>query len=179
KEALREKDRQLRHFMEHASAGLQWLSREGRILWANQAQADVLGLNVRDYTGRFFREFEISAGTMDRLLDRLAARETLNNVELALRARDGSERIVSMDADVLWTDGRFVHARCFVRDLTDRKKAEAALERERHLLRTLIDNLPDLIYTKDRESRYLVSNLANTRVVGAECEDDVRGKNVL
>ena len=46
------------------------------------------------------------------------------------------------------------------RDITQRQQAEAALEHERQLLRTLIDLAPDFIFVKDTESRYLVVNEA-------------------
>jgi len=47
-------------------------------------------------------------------------------------------------------------------------QGEAKLARERTMLRTLIDNLPDFIYVKDRESRFLLVNLAAARVLGVE-----------
>lgn len=49
------------------------------------------------------------------------------------------------------------------RDVTERKQAEAALVRERMLLRTLIDNLPGYIYIKDASGRFLLTNLLNVR----------------
>ena len=36
-------------------------------------------------------------------------------------------------------------------DVTDRKRAEDALARERDMLRTLMDHLPDLIFVKDHQ----------------------------
>jgi len=39
-----------------------------------------------------------------------------------------------------------------------RKQVEDLLEKERNLLRTLIDNLPDIIYVKDTESRFVTGN---------------------
>jgi PAS domain S-box-containing protein len=54
---------------------------------------------------------------------------------------------------------------------------EAKLARERTMLRTLIDNLPDFIYVKDRESRYLLVNLAAARVLGVEDPEQVLGKS--
>jgi PAS domain S-box-containing protein len=42
-----------------------------------------------------------------------------------------------------------------VRDLTGRKQAEADLLQERSLLRSLLDNMPDYIYFKDAQSRFL------------------------
>ncbi len=42
-------------------------------------------------------------------------------------------------------------------DITARKRTEEALEAERNLLRTLIDNLPDRIYIKDVASHFLLT----------------------
>jgi PAS domain S-box-containing protein len=63
------------------------------------------------------------------------------------------------------------------RDITDRRRARAALEQERNLLRTLIDNLPDCVYVKDVEGRFLAANLAVARIMGAATPQDVLGKN--
>jgi methyl-accepting chemotaxis protein len=45
------------------------------------------------------------------------------------------------------------------------------------VLRTLIDNLPDLIYVKDLDGRFLLANLAVARVMGAETPSVLLGKN--
>ncbi len=53
-----------------------------------------------------------------------------------------------------------------IRYAIERRQAEAALARERNLLRTLIDNLPDFIYVKDAESRFVLNNAAHARSMG-------------
>jgi methyl-accepting chemotaxis protein len=45
------------------------------------------------------------------------------------------------------------------------------------MLRTLIDNLPDLIYVKDVDGRFLLANLAVARVMGAKTPGELLGKN--
>jgi PAS domain S-box-containing protein len=55
----------------------------------------------------------------------------------------------------------------------------AQLVQERDLLRTLIDNLPDRIFVKDRQSRFLINNLAHVRALGATSPDEVIGKTDL
>jgi PAS domain S-box-containing protein len=63
------------------------------------------------------------------------------------------------------------------RDITERKRAEEALAHEHNLLRTLIDNLPDCIYVKDSQSRFMAANLATARIMGAASPDVLVGKN--
>ena len=53
------------------------------------------------------------------------------------------------------------------------------LAQERDLLRTLIDSLPDLIFVKDRQSRFLINNLAHVRTLGATHPEEVAGKTDL
>jgi PAS domain S-box-containing protein len=51
------------------------------------------------------------------------------------------------------------------------------LLRERDLLRTIIDNLPDCIYAKDREGRFLVNNPAHAANMGTRSAREMKGKS--
>ncbi len=62
------------------------------------------------------------------------------------------------------------------RDITDRKEAEEKLKAERTLLRTLIDNLPDYIYVKDSEFRYLVNNKSQLELMGITTKEEAVGR---
>src|SRR5688572_1504945 len=66
----------------------------------------------------------------------------------------------------------------FIRDISERKKAEEQLSGERNLLRSLIDNLPDYIYVKDKETHYIINNKAFVKLVGADSEIETTGKKV-
>jgi PAS domain S-box-containing protein len=62
-------------------------------------------------------------------------------------------------------------------DITDRKKVEGTLHNERLLLRTLIDNIPDSIYSKDLACRKTLANSTEVRYLGEKSEADVLGKS--
>jgi PAS domain S-box-containing protein len=66
--------------------------------------------------------------------------------------------------------------RSTIQDITKRKRAEESLEEERNLLRTLIDNMPDNIYVKDAERRFVVGNVEVARFMGAATPDELLGK---
>jgi len=50
------------------------------------------------------------------------------------------------------------------------------LTNERNLLRTLIDSVPDSIYIKDAQSRFMLANTVHARLLGAKSPDDLVGK---
>ena len=54
------------------------------------------------------------------------------------------------------------------RDITDRKKTEEALEKERSLLRTMIDNLPNSVFVKDEKYRKVLVNPIHIESVAQE-----------
>jgi len=60
---------------------------------------------------------------------------------------------------------------------TEHKQAEEVLARERNLLRALIDNIPDRIYAKDTESRFIICNVASVRRMGKTSPDELVGKS--
>ncbi len=64
------------------------------------------------------------------------------------------------------------------RDITERKNYSEKLARERNLLNTLIQNLPDSIYVKDKEGRKTLTNPTDLKFIGKE-ESEVIGKTDL
>jgi two-component system, cell cycle sensor histidine kinase and response regulator CckA len=94
-----------------------------------------------------------------------------------LVARDGTERPIDDSAAPIRDEsGAILGVVLIFRDVAERYVAEEALRRERTLLRTLIDALPDAIWTKDTEGRFVVSNSAHLGLVRAKQETEVAGK---
>ncbi|MFW6180165.1 MAG: PAS domain S-box protein [Spirochaetota bacterium] len=61
-------------------------------------------------------------------------------------------------------------------DITEQKRFEKALEQERAYLTTLIDNLPDFIYFKDRSGRFIIANRACSQLFGEGDPKNLIGK---
>jgi two-component system sensor histidine kinase UhpB len=60
-------------------------------------------------------------------------------------------------------------------EVTDVVRAEQALQQSHAVLRAVIEGLPDRIYVKDREGRYLLANSSTARTLG-RAVDDVIGR---
>jgi diguanylate cyclase (GGDEF)-like protein/PAS domain S-box-containing protein len=64
-------------------------------------------------------------------------------------------------------------------DITNLKKTEETLAKERLLLRTVINNLPDYIYVKDTNGRFILDNVAHAHVMGANNPEELIGKREI
>ncbi|MCK6406941.1 MAG: PAS domain S-box protein [Rhodocyclaceae bacterium] len=73
-------------------------------------------------------------------------------------------------------NGWAVRAAGTVIDITAQRSSEAALESERRRLRTLFNTLPDLVWLKDPEGRYLACNPPFERLYGAT-EKEIIGRD--
>ena len=62
-------------------------------------------------------------------------------------------------------------------EVNERMRAEEALSEERRVLRALIDNVPDFMYVKDADCRFLLANLAVARQMGAKTPEELLGKS--
>ncbi|BAY61231.1 multi-sensor signal transduction histidine kinase [Calothrix brevissima NIES-22] len=137
--ALRRSQQKLTDFVENATVGMHWVKADGTIIWANQAELDLLGYSRFEYIGHSITEFHVDRHVIEDIMARLGRNETLQNYEARLRCKDGSIRYVLIHSNVLWENGKFIHTRCFTRDITTRKKIEAALKESDRRLKVALE----------------------------------------
>ena len=65
------------------------------------------------------------------------------------------------------------------RDVTEAKRARIEVEEQRHLLRSVIDTIPDFITVKDREGRCITRNIADARVIGYDTVEETIGLTIF
>jgi PAS domain S-box-containing protein len=83
---------------------------------------------------------------------------------------------VTWKAPLLDQTGRVIGTYGFSRDQTNLKNTEIALATERHLLEVLLTGLPDSVFIKDREGRFLLANQVVAQWMG-ETPASLRGKS--
>ncbi|MFO1319633.1 MAG: PAS domain S-box protein [Burkholderiales bacterium] len=109
-----------------------------------------------------------------------AGRRSRHDIEMRMLTRSGETIWVRSVAQVIERDeqGRPLRLIGTQTDITDRKRAEEDRARERTLLRTLIDTIPDNVFTKDLQGRFVICNIATLRHLGFTDEAAVRGRTV-
>jgi PAS domain S-box-containing protein len=107
----------------------------------------------------------------------LQSGHSLLNQEEPITAADGNQGWILTSKVPLQDDqGNVIGLVGIGRDITERKQMEEALRQERNLLRTLIDTLPDYIFVKDRQGRFVLSNLTHAQTVFQATPADLIGK---
>lgn len=159
----------LEEFFEHATVGLSWLGADGTILRANPAELDLVGYAHDQYVGRNIREFHVDPAIAEDVLRRLRAGETVLNVEARLRHRDGSIRYVLLSANAQLEGGKFLHARCVTRDVTELKRAENAIG----YFKAMVESADDAIVGKTLDGVITTWNPAATRLYGYAPEEAI------
>jgi PAS domain S-box-containing protein len=164
--AVLRSDTSLRNFVETATVALHSVGPDGIILWANQAELDLLGYARDEYIGQHIAKFHTDERTISDILARLLRCEALHEYEARLSCKNGSIRDVLINSSALFDDGKFVHTRCFTRDITGQKRTEAQLRENERRFREMIDALPAAIYTTDAEGRLTHFNPAAVELSG-------------
>lgn len=118
--------------------------------------------------------------------DRPRVLEAVNRVLSGAPGPPIEHRIIHRDGSVRWVrNSTVVHRNAagqihaydgLIKDITEDRAKTEALARERILLRTLIDSMPDFIYAKDISSRFVVANRSVARHMGALGPDQLLGK---
>jgi two-component system sensor histidine kinase VicK len=127
---LREKDLksrvdELEDFIENAALPLHWVNGSGIIIWANKMELELLGYTREEYIGKHISKFHHDMDTSEDILFRLINKETLDNYPAMLKAKNGMTIPVLINSNARWEGDKFIHTRCFTRDISDLKKLEA------------------------------------------------------
>jgi PAS domain S-box-containing protein len=91
---------------------------------------------------------------------------TATTYELDIFTQDGHRVSLEVSSRLMAEDGVPFGIQGIARDITDRKRAAAALRQSEEQYRTLVENANDMIYTHDLQGNYLSVNKACERVSG-------------
>ena len=188
KEALKKSEQRYQELVNNAGQGIFQSSVDGRLITANGALLKMLGYDsFEELASHDLAEVYASPNDRQAVTMILSEKGSCTNLELRLKRKDGTLITVLENSRVVRdANGNIVMFEGMLENITKRKLADDArrraqedLQHERNQLRTLIDNLPDLIYFKDKQGRYVLNNRAHLRSLGVERQDEVLGKSTF
>ena len=173
-EALRRSEHRYRELVDQSANGIFLLDENFNFLMANAEFCEMTGyeldellrLNILDTYPEELRD-EARARN-----EKIKSGEKLR-FERIIKRKDGSVFPAEMSARRL-ADGTL---QAIAQNITERKRLTQNLEEERELLLTLIDSLPDLVFVKDRQSRFALVNRSLAQFSGVSDPKELIGKS--
>ena len=149
-------------------------SRDGRWQDVNEAGVRILGFDSRE---ELLAVPDIAEAAYYNPEDRIPFQQAIEthgfvkDYEVTFKRKDGTPVEVSITAQVRTRDGQVQGYEGIIKDITERKQAEALVARERSLLGKILELMPVAIFVVDREHRVVQWNLACEQLTGVERED--------
>jgi PAS domain S-box-containing protein len=140
-----------------------------RVIDANRATAEALGCVAEELAGRDVLELvtpEYVEATRTRLERVFGGAADLPPEECAFRTRGGGSLPVEVSSTPVTRDGRVVAALCIGRDLTPRRRMEAALRESEAHLRNVFEQWPVGMSVVATDGRILRANAALSGITG-------------
>ncbi|MDM8005245.1 MAG: PAS domain S-box protein [Phycisphaerae bacterium] len=163
-EALRANEATLRGILNAAKESIWLFSPDGVILMGNEMALLRFGKPAEEVVGRRFHEVLPAELARARLASLRQAVESGQPVEVE------DERAGIMFRHTFYpvsdAEGHVTHVACFSRDITEGKRAERELRREKTFANSVIDTLPGIFYLFDSDGRFLRWNRNFERVTG-------------
>ena len=93
--------------------------------------------------------------------------------EVEGRTKDGAEVTLEISSQILYRDGKPFAIQGIMRDISERRRAEAELRRSEERYRELFENANDIIYSHDLQGQNLTGNRTSERLLGYKREEGV------
>ena len=154
---------------------------DGRITFANETFCRLIGKPAEQLIGR--TDYDFSPPELAQKYQRDNQRVAATGTALHAIEENRLDGLLSFyevwKLPVYNAAGQVIEIQAVFWDVTEREENRAALARERDLLRTLMDSLPDLIYVKDVNGRYITVNRSLQRLWGNPSLESIVGKTVF
>ena len=151
----------------------------GRFTFANNRFCKELGKTRREIIGKTDFDFfpaDLANKYREDDIGIMESGESLDTVEEHVVSEVEKSWVHVVKTPIRDETGRCTGVQGIFWDVTQQRETETALAHERDLLRTLLDSIPDRIYFKDRDSRFLMISRALAKDFGLDDPGEAVGK---
>ena len=173
--------RLLTRALEASANAIVLTSSTGTVEWVNPAFTSLTGYTQEEAVGENPRI--LKSGKQNRAFYSKMWKTILSGAvwhgELINSRKDGSEYTEEMTITPVRdeTTGAITHFIAIKQDITERKRLEEAAHRSQQMLELVLDSIPQRVFWKDRQSRYLGCNSLFAHDAGFDDPRDIIGRD--
>ena len=133
--------------------------------------------SVEEMLGMSLDDFWVFPKQKEELYSIIREKRRVKNFETTLKRKDGTFIHGALSASYYKNEqGRLNGIEGTIRDVSEQRKAEMALAKEQFLMQNLMENVPDQIYFKDLNSKFIWVNKIVAKRFGLKNPEEIVGK---
>ena len=147
---------------------------EGKIIDISPSIYRFLEFDREEMLGQQVNETYFDKNDRDKLLGKISTHGELKDYEIRLTTKSGEIKYASVNARLMFDEeGNISHINGALRDITERKLAEAALQESETNYRELMLKLPDGVYKSTEAGKFIAVNPAMATMLGYESVEEL------
>ncbi len=182
-EALFESEKRYRTLFEKSPMSITLVDNKGVISDCNKATEKLIGYTKKEIVGKNLDELlTIKPQDLKKLYGKrrkLSEKRGIKPYELEIIRKDGESRWISISSSIITKGNEIIGFQGISTDITERKKAERALQESEELYRTLIETSPDAIVLTDLDTNIIMTNPAGAKDLGYDSPEELVGKSAF
>ena len=169
-DALRASERKCSDLVQHSPDGIISLNKTGNFLSFNAAAERMTGFSAEEILGKHFTKIGIlTEDSIQKTLKEFGLLLTgveRSPFELVMTRKDQSHLVTEANARLIEKDDHETWIQLILRDITERKEAEHALDRSENMLRSIINATKDAMIAVDEGGLISLFNPAAEKMFG-------------
>ena len=171
-EELRQSEEQYRILFEQSREAIFLSSPEGEFVGVNQSAVELFGYTRDELIQLDHHELWVYPDEQVQWLRGIQEQGSVKDMGIKLRHKDGTEMDCVITSNLLRdNNGKVLASQCVVRDVTERKRWEQALQESEQRFRYLVESAADAFLVFNSEGRLIDINQRACEMLGYTCQE--------
>ena len=179
RELLKQSEKLHREVIEKATDIIYMTDQLGRFVNVNEAALKLTGYSRKDIENKTFIDLiapEYRTRVKHHYFRQFLEKKFSTYTEIPIVNKNGEISWYGQNVTLIMQEDNVTGFHVISRDITERINAENALRKSEQMLHSIIDIIPDRIFVKDVEGKFILNNISHLQSLGVKTQEDALGK---
>ena len=167
---LKKSEEKYRFLYNETPIGIGTATKDGKVIAMNKTMEEIVGYGIKELSEMGISSLYVNSNRREQLLSILQKESRVQDFEVRLKRKDGTEFLALMDTAIIELKGeKIIHTT--VRDITEIKKAEQKLKESEKKYREIIESIEEGYFEVDLKGNYIFVNNFHSNYFGYSKEE--------